>query len=120
MFKLYTSTYCDYKATSRKILRIISIHENVQYPCSQCEHEATQKESLINHKNTIHEKISYQCDQCNYQASGKGSIKDHVIHIHEGVMYKCNQCDHKTAQTVHDDISYFCDQCEHKGNLSPI
>ena len=41
----------------------------MNYPCGQCEYQATRKESLDQHKISIHEEIKYHCVQCGHQVT---------------------------------------------------
>ena len=41
---------------------IMSVHENVKYPCDQCAFKAAEKGYLKRHKMSVHVKVKYHCD----------------------------------------------------------
>ena len=60
-----------------------SSHEGVKYPCSECSHKATRKDSLQAHVAAIHEGVKYPCTECNYKATQKGSLKVQMASVHK-------------------------------------
>ena len=59
----------------------MSVHENVKYPCNQCDFKATLKSSLKRHQTSVHENIKYPCNQCEYKATQQSSLKAHKLII---------------------------------------
>ena len=59
-------------------------HEVVRYPCSQCEHVATQEghlKKLVENKNeedSNYEGVRYHCLQCEYAATDSSNLKSHI------------------------------------------
>ena len=47
------------------------INEGIKYPCSQCNHKASSKGDLAQHKMAVYEGVKYPCEQCNHQATYK-------------------------------------------------
>ena len=41
---------------------IMSVHENVKYPCDECAFKAAEKGYLKRHKMSVHVKVKYHCD----------------------------------------------------------
>ena len=65
---------CEYKTEDQKI-KIEPISEQVYYPCTKCEYKATTKKSLKIHRAFEHEGIKYNCNECEYKANAAGSLK---------------------------------------------
>ena len=53
----------------------MALHENVEYPCNQCESKFTQKSDLRRHKMSLHENVKYPCDQCESKFTQKAVSK---------------------------------------------
>ena len=85
---------CRKHFKSKSLLKkhIKAVHQEIKYPCTQCEYRASTKgnlkshiRSLKTHIESVHEKVKYPCDQCEYKATTKGSLKKHIKSIHEKV-----------------------------------
>ena len=59
------------------------VHEEVKFPCRQCNFQATTKGSLAEHKRAVHEGVKYPCGQCNHRAKSKGDLAQHKTAVHE-------------------------------------
>ena len=79
-----------------KYVRIFMIYW-MNYPCKLCDHKATSKGHLIQHKRTVHEGLKYSCEQCVYKATSKDNLAQHKRAVHEGLKYPCELCDHKAT-----------------------
>ena len=62
----------------------------MRYYCSQCDHRANGKSSLIRHIKSVHEGVKYECNQCAYRTTKQVSVTCHIQSVHEGVKYDCN------------------------------
>ena len=80
---------------------IQSVHEDIEYQCSQCDYQATRKDNLKTHIQSVHEGIKYPCTQCDYQATREDSLKTHIQSVHEGIKYPCTQCDYQATTKGH-------------------
>ena len=79
---------CIYKTThkatltrhkKRKHIQHIKYqHENVKFPCDQCDYKAKDKGYLLKHIKSRHEGVKYPCDQCAYKATFKGALRRHI------------------------------------------
>ena len=78
----------------------MSEHENVKYPCIQCEYKATKKDHLKTHKMSVHEMVKYPCNQCESKFTRKGDLNRHKMSVHENIKYPCNQCEYKATHQV--------------------
>ena len=58
----------------------MSVHENVKYPCNQCEYKATHRGNLKIHKMSVHENIKYLCNLCN-QCNHPPAIKKGLVQM---------------------------------------
>ena len=56
-----------------KFKSLKTVHEELEYSCGQCDHQATLKGSLGQHKREVHEKWKYWCGQCDHMATSKVS-----------------------------------------------
>ena len=58
----------EFRATTGGHLKenVESIHEDVHYPCGQCDCRVTTKGKLKEHVRSIQEGVSYPCDQYYY------------------------------------------------------
>ena len=66
--------------------------ENIeQYPCEQCQYQATSKRNLARHRRAVHEGIKYPCGQCQHEATSKVHLARHRRAVHEGIKYHCGQ-----------------------------
>ena len=82
-----------------------------KYPCSQCEYQATTKDSLTKPNQSIHEGKKYRCSQCNSVFTMKGSLTIHQQSMHEGKKYPCSQCNSQFSQKAN---LYTHEQSAHK------
>jgi len=113
--------------------------EKRKYPCEQCSYVATQKSSLIRHKQTQHEGIRpnkpvdmgkvHACDLCPSTFSQLCSLNRHKMAKHSGVQYNCDQCDYvgTTAlntklhkRSKHEGVRYPCDICGYQATQSGV
>ena len=114
--------------------------EKQKYPCDKCDYIATQKSSLVRHKQTQHEGIrqmhqqqpdgkQHPCDQCPSTFSQLCSLNRHKTAKHSGVSYPCDQCDyigttplntklHKRSK--HEGVRYPCDICGYQATQSGV
>ena len=83
------------KQPQRKVLLDIKgeVHEEVKYPCRQCDYQATTQGRLMIHKGAVHEGVKYPCRQCDHQATSNGDLARHTRAVYEGVQYPCRKCD---------------------------
>ena len=49
-------------------------HEEVTYPCDQCEYAATLLGCFKEHKERTHERIRFPCDQCEFVATTSSNL----------------------------------------------
>jgi predicted RNA-binding Zn-ribbon protein involved in translation (DUF1610 family) len=100
-----------------------------KYPCDQCGYAATQKSSLIRHKQTQHEGIRptkvhsgaiHTCDLCPNTFTQLSSLNRHKMSKHSGMVFNCDQCEYSGStalntklhkQSKHEGIRYPCDIC---------
>ena len=66
----------------QKVILIDIVLERLKYPCRQCEHKATKKGHLVQHKREIHEGVRYPCALCAYQSSRKTQSNKHMKKDH--------------------------------------
>jgi len=114
--------------------------EKSKYPCDKCDYVATQKSSLVRHRQTQHEGIrqmhqqqpdgkQHPCDQCPSTFSQLCSLNRHKTAKHSGVSYPCDQCDyigttplntklHKRSK--HEGVRYPCDICGYQATQSGV
>ena len=59
---------------------IESVHEDIRYTCSICNHQATNKENRKRHIAEVHERV----ERPDFRTS-----------IHNGVKHPCSNCDYK-------------------------
>jgi len=52
------------------------------YPCGQCNYQATYTSHLKKHIKSIHEGERYPCNQCSYKATEKGNLRRHQLSKH--------------------------------------
>jgi KRAB domain-containing zinc finger protein len=109
-----------------------------KYPCDQCGYHATQKSSLMRHKQTQHEGIRPQkpydgkvhgCDLCPSTFSQLCSLNRHKMAKHSGIQYNCDQCEYvgTTAlntklhkRSKHEGVRYPCDVCGYQATQSGV
>ena len=62
-------------------------HEDVTYPCCQCDYKAAHKGTLLSHIRSIHEGViaTYPCSQCDFKATKKSNLQRHERSKHNGV-----------------------------------
>ena len=60
-------------------------HNEIRYPCDQCEYAATKRSNLKLHKKSLHKGVRYPCGECEYLATHASSLKRHKKCVHEGV-----------------------------------
>ena len=60
---------------------MMPVHENVKYPCDQCDSKFTQKGDLKKHKLSVHKNVN-PCDQHDKKAT-KSNLETHKIAIYE-------------------------------------
>ena len=46
--------------------------------CNKCDHKSLHKENVTLHMQASHDNIRYPCDQCDYKVTRKGSLKVNV------------------------------------------
>ena len=68
-----------------------------EYPCEQCEFNASTPRNLKRHIESIHEGIRYPCDLCKYSSTTLSDLKRHKGNKHEGAKYLCDQCEYSAA-----------------------
>ena len=56
---------------------IRAIHESVKYPCRQCDHMATSKSNLYQHKRAVHEWVKYPCKQYDHNTTSRHRLSQH-------------------------------------------
>ena len=54
-------------------------------------YQATE-ENRAEEQNGEHEEVNYPCGQCNHQATSNGNLAKHKREVHEGVKYSCGEC----------------------------
>ena len=116
-----------------------TIQDKRKHPCDQCSYIATQKSSLIRHKQTQHEGIRpnkppdmgkvHACDLCPSTFSQLCSLNRHKMAKHSGIQYNCDQCDYvgTTAlntelhkRSKHEGVRYPCDICGYQATQSGV
>ena len=88
-------------------------HEEIRYPCDQCEYAATRYSDLMTHKISKHEGIPvtylltyrYPCDQCGFVANQLSDLKKHIESNHEGIRYPCDQCEYAATHFITCEIN---------------
>ena len=89
-----------FKTKSTNMTHYRSAHKDqdaTEYPCNQCDYQATRQVNLQQHIRSKHEGIKYPCNQCDYQATRQSSLQKHIQSVHEGMKYPCNQCDYQAT-----------------------
>ena len=124
---LETREYKTLRSAPRIVADSTAEQHDINYPCDQCEYEATQKGHLKRHIEYKHDfvKVKYPCSECQYQSNSNSGLKRHRQNIHEGVKYPCNQCQYEATdrrnlqrhvEVRHTDIKYSCDQCDYQAS----
>jgi len=84
---------CGKLYNKRRMRRHNLIHNNLKYPCDQCNTKPySDPSSLTKHKKAIHKGIRHQCDQCDLSYSARHGLREHKKSVHKGVRYSCDQC----------------------------
>ena len=101
-----------------------SKHEDIRYPCDQCDYQASYKGDLHKHIQSQHGfSVSSQCPECGAEFRQRGAMLAHCRSIHEGIRYPCNECDYQATQqsglkrhilNIHEGIKYPCNQCDYQ------
>ena len=67
-------------------IHIESKHENIKYPCNECDARLGTIKSLHSHMENIYseKKNVYKCDLCENEYVTKPGLKKHVLSRHEG------------------------------------
>lgn len=53
-------------------------HDNICYPCDQCDYKATRKGNLKVHVDSIHKGVQYLYAHCGYTSSTKNNFNRHM------------------------------------------
>ena len=117
-----------------------SIKEKTEkkYPCDSCSYIATQRSSLIRHKQTQHEGIRpppirdgklHDCGLCPSQFTQLCSLNRHKMAKHSGQTFPCDQCDYQGStplntklhkKSKHEGVRYPCDICGYQATQSGV
>ena len=62
-------------------VHVESKHEELRYPCSQCEYIATQASALKVHVENKHKGVRYPCSQCEYIAIDTSNLKKNMLNV---------------------------------------
>ena len=57
-------------------------NENVAYSCDQCNYNATEIQTIKNHKESCH-KVYYSCDLCDHTSTHSQNLKTHIEAEHQ-------------------------------------
>ena len=81
-------------ATKMSILKvhIKPLHENITYPCDQCDYKANLKHHLKKYIESRHGNVTYSCDQCEYKLIQRSNLKQHIESRHGNLTYPCEKC----------------------------
>ena len=90
----YSFDQCEYRGSKSVLNKKSKHHENISYPCNQCEYVANEKFSLKRHKISKHDGVGYPCDLCDYAASRPSNLKKHKESSHSTIY----------VSNVHTDI----------------
>ena len=90
----YSFDQCENRGSKSVLNKKSKHHENISYPCNQCEYVATEKFSLKRHKISKHDGVGYPCDLCDYAASRPSNLKKHKESSHSTI----------DVSNVHTDI----------------
>ena len=56
--------------------------KRIKFPCSECRHKATTKQSLVVHIQSVHEGLKFPCNMCDFKATTKGHLMTHKKNKH--------------------------------------
>ena len=116
---LWVHSYATWSKLKRHIK---SVHKGERFPCSDCEHTATQKCNLRTHIKTIHKGVTFLCPDCKFTTAQKGNLQRHIQSVHEGATFSCQDCDYKAKlktdlnshiKSVHKGIIFPCPDCKY-------
>ena len=60
----------------------VSVDNNKEFPCDQCDYKATYACNLTSHKRTVHQGLYYSCSLCEYKSSRKDRLNKHYLNKH--------------------------------------
>ena len=94
--KNHTNQFCHFcmeHIGTRLKRHIKSAHQNMTYPCDNCDKSFTYKGDLQRHIKSAHQYMQYPCDKCNKSFTNQGDLQRHIKSDHQHTRYKCYICD---------------------------
>ena len=82
-----------------------SLHEQKKFPCTLCNYQATQQDTLTKHKKSVHHKsvhegVTYNCNICQSTFRLKGGLSQHIKSVHMQETHQCKICEFQATQKV--------------------
>ena len=74
--RAYHCDECNYAGSTKITLE--SRLKGIQFPCEQCDYEATGESRLKRHVMTKHNSKKYPCSECEYTCGALGYLKKHM------------------------------------------
>ena len=63
----------------------MSVHEQGQLKCQQCDYKSSRKEYLCVHIKSVHKQSKFECNECDNKSSRRVHLELHIQSIHDQI-----------------------------------